>query len=119
MKGQNVCRKHGGKAGAKPNVPQPEKIRHGLFRKLLSSTDFEAYQAALQLDELEKLEHVSALLFVKLTAFINEKGSDTMDEQEERALAAKLAELRKLSDTIEKIRKGRPKAKDNDITKLF
>lgn len=119
MKGKNVCRKHGGKAGAKPRVPQPDKIRHGLFRKLLSAKDFESYQVALQLDDLEKLEHISALLFVKLTSFINERGSETMDENEERSLATKLAELRKLSDTIEKIRKGRPKAKDDDITKLF
>lgn len=119
MRGMNVCRKHGGKAGAKAHVPQPSKVRHGLFRKLLSADDFLSYQTALKLDELEKLEHISALLFAKLTAFINKKGSETMDETEERALTAKLSELRKLSDTIEKIRKGRPKAKDDDITELF
>jgi len=119
MRGKNVCRIHGGHAGAYARVPQPSKIRHGLFRKLLTAKDFEAYQGALQLDELEKLEHVSALLFVKLTTFLNEKGSDVMDEKEDRALTAKLLELRKLSTTIEKIRKGRPKKKDDDITKLF
>jgi hypothetical protein len=120
MKEKNVCRKHGGKAGRKKGKPQPDKVRHGLFEKLLNADDLEIYQLALQLDETEKLEHIGALITAKTISFLKNKDSDNLDESEERALSLRLAELRRVLKTIHQMKKSKPTEKEeDDITKLL
>jgi hypothetical protein len=119
MNSKNVCRKHGGKAGRKAGTPNPHKVRHGLFQKMLSEPDLESYLAALTMSPIEKLEHISALIIAKTTNYILEKGEKPLSKEEEQALAMRLAELRRLSEAIHKIGKDKPKETDDDITKLL
>jgi len=116
MKGKNVCRRHGGRAGVKKGTPRPHKVRHGLFKKILEEKDLETYAEALSMDEMEKLEHVSALILTRVTRFLEEH--EELDESQEKALALRLGELRKLSQAIHKMETAKkPKKEEDDITK--